>query len=79
MADQIDVSQLLAQIATQDNRLFVSQLLSQVATQDSKFFVSQVMVQVAYTDQLPGPNQENLLRHGTWFGNGIKNTMWWAK
>lgn len=26
-----------------------------------------------------GPIQEQLLRHGTWFGSGVKQSMWWAK
>jgi hypothetical protein len=26
-----------------------------------------------------GPTQEQLLRHGTWFGSGVKQRMWWAK
>jgi hypothetical protein len=27
----------------------------------------------------PGPTQDQLLRHGTWFGFGVRQNMWWAK
>jgi hypothetical protein len=27
----------------------------------------------------PGPTQAQFLRHGTWFGSGVKQRMWWAK
>ena len=26
-----------------------------------------------------GPTQAQLMRHGTWFGSGVKQRMWWAK
>ena len=26
-----------------------------------------------------GPTQAQLLRHGTWFGSGVKQRMWWAR
>jgi hypothetical protein len=26
-----------------------------------------------------GPTQAQLLRHGTWFGDGVKQRMWWTK
>jgi len=26
-----------------------------------------------------GPTQEQIMRHGTWFGSGVKQRMWWAK
>lgn len=29
--------------------------------------------------EAPGPTQEQLLRHGTWFGDGAKQRMWFAK
>jgi hypothetical protein len=80
MADQLDVSQVIAQIATANDKLLVSQVLAQVATSENKILVSQVLCQVAYSDVSAGPTQAQLMRHGTWFGSGgVKQRMWWAK
>lgn len=78
MADEVLTSQVISQVAAQDNRQLVGQVLAQVATADNRIEISQLMVQVAYSDEVSGPTQDKLLRHGTWFGQGVKQRMWWG-
>ena len=97
MADEVLTSQVISQVAAQDNRQLVGQVLAQVATADNRIEISQLMVQVAYSDEVTfvsielgvngGLREDNLssyllapklLRHGTWFGQGVKQRMWWG-
>jgi hypothetical protein len=85
MAD-VRVSQLIAQIETQLHEIRVSRLIAQVEYVEvagaPAVYVSQVLAQIEYTEPPPaptGPLMAQLMRHGTWFGDGIKQKMWWAR
>jgi len=42
--------------------------------------VSKANLYAVIQDASPtGPTQAQLMRHGTWFGSGVKQRMWWAK
>jgi hypothetical protein len=64
MADQIDVSQVVAQVEYEE---------------PAWIDVSQVVAQVEYEEVGAGPTMARLMRHGTWFDYTGKKPFWWAR
>jgi hypothetical protein len=82
MSDLIEVSQVFSQIEYGETPLAkVSQVFTQVEYGEIPLAkVTQVFVQVEYAEpEISGPLMAQLMRHGTWFGSGIKQKMWWAR
>ena len=83
MADQIKVTQNIAQVETLlPANEKVSQLLAQVETRlTPQLKVYQIVAQIEYVAGVGrgAPTQEKLLRHGTWFDTTGKKRFWWAR
>jgi hypothetical protein len=59
--------------------LKVTEIVGQAEyTEISRLELRWICAQVEYGEEILGPTQDQLLRHGTWFGDGIKQKMSWA-
>jgi len=82
MADLQKISQLVIEVAEATTPTqMISQIIIEVAGTriPPGQGISQIVMEVAYIEGTAAPTQEQLMRHGTWFGDGVKKPMWWAK
>ncbi len=81
MADDIKTSQVQAQIeGSEGDRLKITQVEGQVeGSEGDQLKTTQVLAQVEYVAGTSGPTMAQLMRHGKWFGDGVKKPFEWAK
>ncbi len=82
MPDEIDVSQTIGQIEyAEEPEIKVTQLLAQIEViyGPTGIDMTQVLAQVEYVAGTSGPTMAQLMRHGKWFGDGVRKSFFWAK